>query len=320
MRKEVFLAIFAGVAAGLVLAFGAWRLTSNLKKDNNPDPGNDQNPTQTASPVNKSSLSVAISGPDNLSVVTASPTKISGLTKPESIVIISTDDKDYMTKSTDKGSFEQSVALSGGLNNIAVTVFDQQGSSANTNLDLIYSSEFAKFMENDNQNSDATSSAETIREKVQQKLSATLNKPTAYIGTITDLTDTTIQVRSEGNGIQQISISDETTYSSDEDLAIGDFIIAMGFVNSNKVLDTKRIVTSDDNSPNKTKALWATISTVKGKEVTFTIPGGSEEFDITFPKTWVGPDIDELSESENYILTGDLADSTLSLRSIFEIK
>ncbi len=31
MKKEVFLAIFAGVAAGLVLAFGVWRLTANLE-------------------------------------------------------------------------------------------------------------------------------------------------------------------------------------------------------------------------------------------------------------------------------------------------
>lgn len=318
MRKEVFLAIFAGIGAGLVLAFGVWRLTSNLKKDN-PQPSENPTPGEhSPGPVN-GDLSITLSSPNNFDVVTDSPIKISGLTKPDAIVIVSTESKDYMTTAEKDGSFETEVSLSGGLNNLVVSSFDETGKSVVARLNLVYSSEFSKYLDSGEQVSDASESADTIREKVQQKLNQTLHKPTAYIGTITDITDSTIQTKSDENGIEQISISDDTSYGSDEELAIGDFILAMGYLGNNKVLDAKRIISAERTTPNSTEAIWANITTIDGKDVSFTNLEG-KEYQIDFPKTWQGPDIKNLEEGQYYIITGNIVDTDLSLRSIFEIQ
>lgn len=317
MKKEVILAIVAGVVAGLLLAFGVWRLTLTLKKDESPN----STTRIESSPTSKTDFSVVISKPSDMSVVTDELISISGLTKHDSIVVISTDEKDYQVKTQNDGSFESEVKFLGGLNVINITSFDKQGTSTQTKLNIAYSSKFEKYLNKSSEpeTGESTDSANSIREKVQQKLDATLNSPVFYMGSITDITDSTVQLKSEDNGIQQISLSDETSYVSDEDLAIGDFIVAMGFVNGNKVLDTKRILALDPEEENKISAFWVTLTDITGKKVSYKNPSSEEEYEITFPKTWVGPDIDELEEGENYIVTGSLEDQKLDLRSIFEL-
>ena len=319
MKKEVFLAIFAGVAAGLVLAFGVWRLTINFKNNQGDQTSTTNSNGQAPIPTSGANFSIAVSSPDNLDVVTSSPVTISGLTATESFVVVSTDKNDYKVKSLKNGSFEVEISLSGGYNNIVITSFDKDGQSAKTTLELIYSSEFAKYQNQEETDNQASGSADTIRQKVQQKLDATLNKPVAYLGSITDINQESIQIKSGENGIQQVSISDDTSYSKSEDLAIGDFIIAMGFVDGNKVLEAKRILTDDPPTPNSNQAYWATITDISGKDVSFKYPESKEEIEITFPKTWVGPDIKDLEENKNYILTGSIVEKSLSLRTIFEI-
>lgn len=322
MRKEVFFAIVSGIAAGLVLAFGAWRLTVKMKDSKTQDsPVPSSSSQKRQRNQNADGLSITLSSPNNLDVITSSPVKISGLTEAGSYVIFSNNNKDYMTKANSDGSFEANMGLSNGYNNLVVASISSEGQSVSAEVDLIFSIEFSKYIDNpDSGQKDATDSADTIREKIQQKLDATLKQPTAYLGTITDINESTIQLRSEGNGIQQITLSDDVSYSSDEDLAIGDFIIALGFVNGNKVLDTKRVISSKTPEKNETQAFFATISGVNSKEVSFTTPDIEGGVTIDFPKTWQGPDIKELEEGQNYIITGILTNNILALRSIFELE
>lgn len=318
MKKEVSLAIVAGIIAGLVLAFGVWRLTSTLKKSSNTP--QDTTSQQTSSPTPVTDFSVVVSKPSNMSVITSDKTTIVGLTKPNSTVILSTDQKDYQTAADQSGSFEKDIELLGGLNTINISSFDEQGASSMTFLNIVYSSEFEKYLTDEKVSDDdkSTDSAETIREKVQQKLSETLNQPIFYMGTITDIAEGTIQLKSDDNGIQQISITEETSFVSEEDLAIGDFIVAMGFKNGNDVLDTKRILTTDPTEENKISAYWATISEIEGKKVTYKDTEGQNIL-IDFPKTWIGPDISDLEVGQIYIVTGNLEENIISLRTIFEL-
>ncbi|MBL7036314.1 hypothetical protein ISR94_00505 [Candidatus Microgenomates bacterium] len=309
MKKEVFLAIFAGVAAGLVLAFGVWRLTANLKSG-----GSTNTDVQTSSsPTPDASFSVTIAKPSNLSVSVDEKITIEGLTKQGSTIIISTESKDFQEQTGRDGSFQKEITLAGGLNIINITAFNANGQSATTKLNIVYSSEFEKYL-NDDETS--TSSASTVREKVQQKLDSTLNQPTSYFGTVTDIADSTIQIRSDDNGIQQIMVTELTSYVSDVDLAIGDFIVAMGFKNGNEVLDTKRILITKPIEDNVNQAVWSTISEIEKKNVSFTNQQG-ETISLDFPKTWVGPNIADLEVGMELIIVGTIQEKILSLRTIF---
>jgi hypothetical protein len=91
-----------------------------------------------------------------------------------------------------------------------------------------------------------------LRERVKAKLEEAMNNPKAYLGLITDKTETSLQIKSMQGEIMQIAIEKETiSYAKTngasevigyEDVAIGDYIIALGFVSPNDVLEARRII------------------------------------------------------------------------------
>ncbi|QQS39511.1 hypothetical protein IPM62_02775 [Candidatus Woesebacteria bacterium] len=116
--------------------------------------------------------------------------------------------------------------------------------------------------------SDSAESNE-IREKVQEKLEEAKNKAKAYIGTITDITDTTIQIKDAQGEIQQISSNDDAMYVktngssskiSLDDVAIGDYIVAMGFKNGTSVLSASRILITSVEPDLMKVTVWGKIS------------------------------------------------------------
>lgn len=316
MRKEILFAILAGVLFGLVIAFGIWRLNSSLNS-NSPNNTQDTNQQQTN---NNGELSISIAKPDNMQVFTSSTTTISGITSPNAWVVISGENEDWTIKADADGGFSQEVKLTGGVNQMVITAFDENLNSTNTNLDLIYSSEFpiAQASPSAEANSAATDS---VRQKVQEKVNAASNIPYAYIGTVTDISETTIQIKNDSGDIQQIQTADDTTYVnttgssaksvSFKDVAIGDFITAMGYVNQTNVLDSKRILVMEALTSPDRVAYLGQISTIEGKTVT--LKTKDKDVDITFPKTWKGPEISELNEGDNLIavVTSDTGKNTV---------
>jgi len=134
------------------------------------------------------------------------------------------------------------VVLPAALSETKVIGFNNQGQSSETKVKLVYSTEFAKSVE---ENTDLT------------------KKPTAYVGTITDISSGTIQIKDENGDIKQISLLKDTKFINtlkknievkSTDLAIGDYIIAMGFVNGNKVLKTQRLLITSPIEENKFEA------------------------------------------------------------------
>ena len=132
----------------------------------------------------------------------------------------------------------------------------------------------------------ATSSSESIREKVQEKVIQVLSNPKSYIGTITDISSTTIQVRKyliaqEGKTgeILQISTNQDTTFVSVgkttktiklADIAIGDFIIAMGYKNGNNVLNATRILVTEALKPSNRISVLGKITKVSKNSLEIT--------------------------------------------------
>lgn len=317
MRKEVFFAIVAGILIGLVIAFGAWKISQMIKK-----PGISQSEKKVIPPQNKIDLSV--SNLYDYDVITDSPYLLSGISKPKTAIVVSTIESDFYSLAGDDGSFEIEIDLPAGLSEIVVN---------GKKFTVVYSSEFKKYLDVNSESetpeatesAEAKSPAEAIREKIKEEISTKSQKTTSYVGTITDISSGTIQIKSVQGDIKQMSLADDTSFINtlkknaeikSTDLAIGDYIVAMGFINGNKVLDTKRILIAEPTVKNNFEAIFGTISSLTKTKLTIDRDNG-EVIEIALPKKWVGPNISELEEGQRIITVGEMKDETYSLRTIF---
>lgn len=326
MRKEVFFAIVAGISIGLVIAFGAWKVTQTFKKTNIVDEIKKNIPP-------KNNISLTISNLYPYDVITDSPYKLVGIGKPQSDIIVSTSEYDFFTKTLEDGSFEIDVELPAGLSEIKVN--DQK-------IAVVYSSEFKKYLENDEVSSETdektstdeantNNSADIIRERIKDEVSGKSQKRTAYVGTITDISSGAIQIKSVQGDIKQISLASDASYINTlkknlevkaADLAIGDYIIALGLVNgagsmtNGKVLDAKRILIGSPIVENKYESIIGTVQSVTKTKLIID-KGNGETTEITLPKKWVGPNVSELEEGQSIITVGETKEEKFELRTIF---
>ena len=265
MRKEVWFAIIGGIVLGLIIGFGVYRINFAFKKDN---------PDQTSpTPTPNTQAGLTIAKPDYDDVITSLPQPISGITSKDSWVIISGNLTDYLVKPDKKGVFEKEIDLSGGVNQIVISSIDQNKNILSQDLRLIYSTQIATPKPAGQE----TSTESGIREAVIKKVEDALNSPKAYLGTVTDIAEKTIQLKTDAGTIEQISAKDENLTvikqmpSAKEvkftDIAIGDYIVAMGYRNGNHVLDTKRILITQPSSFPKIKIITGIVKSISKKEI-----------------------------------------------------
>lgn len=300
MRKEVLFAILAGVSIGLIIAFGAWRVTQSIKRMSQPVVENKKKEQS------KNQISLSISNLYDYDIVTDDPIKITGLTKPQSIVVVSTTTDDFFTKSNDEGVFEVEVSLPAGLSEIILR--ESQSKDSFQKMVLVYSTEFKKYIDIDKDNGKT-------------------HKTTAYVGTITDISSGAIQIKTNSGDIKQMSTTEETSYINTlkknteiklTDLAIGDYIVSMGFLNGNKVLDSKRILVTSPLAKNTVEIISGTINTLSKTKITIDKDNGETE-EITLPKKWNGPNINELEKGQKIIFVGTRENEKYTTRTIFSV-
>jgi len=177
----------------------------------------------------------------------------------------------------------------------------------------------------------STDEAESVRENVQKKVEEARTIPFAYIGTVTDIAEQTIQINkfifgktNEDSGeIQQISVDEEntnfvkitksTTSVKFADLAIGDFIIAMGYKNGNSVLEGERILITTAIEPTTRKAAFGEPSDIAKRSLTLTASTG-KEWVVEFGATWEGPELDEIEDGDRIMVVGTTEGNTLEAR------
>lgn len=280
MRKEVLFAILAGLGLGLVVAFGVWRANLALSpKDKS---------QAEASPTPKPEFAITLAEPADLDVFTENPVSVSGITKAGSHVAISAEEEDYYVKADTKGAFEIEIELIGGVNEIVITAFDEKGSEVTQKLLLVYSTEFEKYLPSVEQGENVAT--DSVREKVEQKVSEALNSPKAQLGTVTDISESTLQVKTASGEIKQLSVNSETsviktgTISREvkiTDVAIGDYIVAMGFANGNGVLNTKRILITSPFEASGRRAILARVTKVTLRDLTAQFIRTGEEQTVT---------------------------------------
>lgn len=143
MRKEILIATIAGVIFGLIIAFGIWRTNSALKT-NSSGAETSNSSTQNGEKTEAQELKISIASPQENDVVWENPVKISGITKPQSLVVVSTESEDYVLTSSDSGEFEQEVELQAGVNQILISAQGKDSATCKKDLTLVYSTEFAE--------------------------------------------------------------------------------------------------------------------------------------------------------------------------------
>ena len=284
MRKEVVYAILAGGTLGLIIAFGVWRANVALS------PSGRNSSETNASPTPKPEFAITLARPSQNDVLTESSVTLSGISKPGSHIIVLGEENDTYVKADNKGSFEAEIELLGGVNQIVVTAFDEKGKETSLNLLLVYSSEFGKYLEDiETQESLPQNASDSVRGRVEQKVKEALASPKALLGTVTDISEGTVQIKTQEGEIEQLSIAQDasvikTGKTNKEvkltDIAIGDFIVAMGFKNGNGVLETKRILISSSLPQISRRAVFAKVSKNNKKDVTAQIVKTQEELKI----------------------------------------
>ncbi len=309
MRKEIFFAIIAGGGLGLLIAFGIWRANVMLKpKDNGSTATSTKMPSATS--FESGDLKIVIASPFNMAVLTQTEAVISGITKPKAYVVASGENSDNITNASDSGAFSSNVELTGGANQIQLDAYDANGNQAHTNLTLVYSGQFV---------SPSATAAASAR---------------AYIGTVTDISNGVIQIKTDKGDIQQISGTADASYVDTRndttktikstDVAIGDYLVAMGIKDGNNILTSSRILVTDALKPPTRTSFIGVVTDDKGinKFVAKNIKT-NESITVT-PATGIvvngETSFGKISNDEKFIAVGELKDGTFAARTILVLK
>ena len=316
MRKEVLFAVLAGGLLGLIIAFGVSRLNSTLS---------DRDSASTeASPTPSTNVGLTLAKPSQNQVFSTSTIELSGLTTANTWIVISDEEEDYVIQTDNSGAFLEEVSLVGGLNQIVVTALAEDGSQISETVRVAYSTEFEVEQEIEEEASEESTESSEVRQKVEEKVNEARTVATFYLGAVTDLSETTIQLKNLAGEIEQVAISNSTSYATNvgtakdleaEDVALGDFVLAMGFANGNGVLEAGRVLVTSEPSESSAVILIGTITEINTGDLILELPDGAAKT-IDFPKTWKGPDLDELEVGQGLITIGVEEDEVYTARTI----
>ena len=320
MRKELLWAGVIGISFGLIIGFGAWRVRSSMTPKDAPTPT-----PNTQAGIGQ--FMIAVNKPENFDVVTSSSMGVSGITKPSTLVIISTEKGDYLTESLGDGTFSKEVDLVSGINNIKVSSVNMQGNVATQEIVAIYSASFQTPTDED--------------ETVAQKIAQAGNPPKAYIGTVTDIADSTIQMKTTDRQIQQIEtggsgivvVNTKGTNNKTvklTDIAIGDFIVAMGYVDGDDVLDAQRILVTDSPVETKISVSIRKVNDVTKKSLTLVSENEGQATTITPDKNTSIESfsdgkikeikLSDISSSDTVVVVSDTTGTPALTRALFNLE
>ncbi len=116
----------------------------------------------------------------------------------------------------------------------------------------------------------ATKSAtDEVRDKVRQKIEDLVRKPRAAVGTLSEVTDSTLNLAAKSGKSEMVATEKTTSYVrmvdgkkteiKFDELVIGDFIVAMGYRNGNNVLEAKRVIAYDKSPLTARKSVYGVV-------------------------------------------------------------
>jgi hypothetical protein len=260
MRKEVTFAIIFGIITGLTVAFGLLRVNGVMKQNSNgnPDKAPVSSEAQNTTDIPASQNSITLLKPIDRQVSGSSSISIAGVSRGESFIIATGGTYDLVSQSRKDGTFDFEYELEPSYNSVNIFSVSADNQRSNTRLELVYSSEAAQ-----------KETVGDVSEKVENKLENVQNTSEFYQGTITDITDGGIQIKTTEGEIKQVSFSTGNTSFAKigkttvkiavADIALGDYIIALGYKEDNGLLNAFRILVTQPGSPEDVKIFFGTV-------------------------------------------------------------
>lgn len=260
MRKEPLIAIVVGSIFGLAVAFGLWRFSK--AKDNAPAQNtqtqNNTGGSTAQDPQDDGSIptSFSILYPPELAVSGKSDIDITGKAVPGTFIVVASGSTSTAVADA-SGNFSVGTKLEGGINNITVWSIAKDKDPEKTTREVVYSSQI--------QNPD--------------------KKAAAMIGTVTDISEEAIQLRTNDGQIEQVGISPDTSYVSVvdttkdikfSDMAIGDYVAAFGMDDGKSLISADRVIVTKEPAGTNLDAIAGTIKTLSSKDFLVTTYGGKE--------------------------------------------
>ena len=145
MRKEILAAILVGFALGLVITFGIWSANKALVNTGGGKTVENQEAKTPAGNISPSEnpqatpFSLAISKPEDESIINTNKVTVSGITEPLAQIVIIGEKGEDILEADEKGIFTSEVSLVSGTNEITVTAFSKNGDEVSKTLNIVYS-------------------------------------------------------------------------------------------------------------------------------------------------------------------------------------
>lgn len=140
MSKEAIVAIIVGLFIGAVVGFGVWRANSFLD-DNSQQSSSAQDSKTLTENASVQKNGITLLSPEEYDVIGANTVNIKGMTKPDSVVVISGETEDAVI-STENGEFEGQIDLEEGLNWIIIKSISFEDIQQKE-LKVVYSTKFS---------------------------------------------------------------------------------------------------------------------------------------------------------------------------------
>lgn len=140
MRKEIIFALIIGLTIGLIVTYGVYTANKAISQRQKGVTANSTllpNPTASAEPL----MSLSISNPQDGIVTSEATTKIEGVTLPEAVVTILTEDNQYIVEADENGVFQQEVDLVKGANTLEISATDLNTITQQKTIQIVYSTE-----------------------------------------------------------------------------------------------------------------------------------------------------------------------------------
>ncbi len=139
MKKEVIIAIIGGFVLGLIITFGIATAQKSLSKHKAQQELQSPTPTPDSNLSENHSLSLFINNPAANALSRQAEINISGSTEPFSMIAAISANGRNSTVADAQGSFSLPFTLSLGVNLIEVQAYTEDGQSAQTQINAVYS-------------------------------------------------------------------------------------------------------------------------------------------------------------------------------------
>lgn len=298
MKKEVLIAIIAGLILGLVITLGIYTANRSLNLQRAKKQLMSA-PTPTAMPaVNNKSLN--ITSHENYDLIDQSGITLSGVAWPDAVVALISEADSQIIRADGEGIFVFETRLIKGFNEIAIIASDESGTTQTQNLVLTYSTNkiepetsWLRLVKTAYAaEATATSGAETVTDKIKERLQETVSeglvaikeeitgklaapRKKAYIGKTSSLDKTSLTLTYKEQNFT-VNLNDETVFVKGtntpidwEDLDVNDFVIAMGWYHSDSDSFTAARVSliSEPEPPDNQQLVQGKISEVDGQKI-----------------------------------------------------